>query len=427
MSSSADLDLVRRDTVLPGLSTLLDTHALSKLISDRAGRSFDQLDLVNLRYKPRTNCVAAYLARDNTGTTLLYAKAHGTDAEVKLAKAQLRPGSTGDDAFSPIIAEQLGVAVFGFPDDMKLPILTRLAEPASRLDLLGCIMSDDEVIPGDELETLAYKPERRYVARFAPERPDGGAVLKFYSRQRHRVARRATRGLESRGRLCLPQRCGGSKRHNVLALKWIPGPTLRGVLDAGQAVDLGPVGAAIAELHSQRDVRLARRSRSGRLLDLHVMCETLGFIYPPLEYDASRLAERVTSAISNCSGELTSIHGDLYDKQVVLSGDRVGLVDLDDAMRGDVRQDLGLFIAHLERDRLLGRPLERVETLCGELLEGYQEATGKRVQELSPFVAEGLLRLAHHPFRGHGPGWPEQTKAILERTRELLAGSSPYP
>jgi hypothetical protein len=36
-----------------------------------------------------------------------------------------------------------------------------------------------------------------------------------------------------------------------------------------------------------------------------------------------------------------------------------------------------------------------------------------------------MLRLAHHPFRRHTPNWAEQTTAILERAREILARALP--
>ncbi|MBW2387511.1 MAG: phosphotransferase [Deltaproteobacteria bacterium] len=415
MSSAADSDLIRRDTALPGLATLLDPHALATLIASRDSQPLHSLDLLYLRYKPGTNCVAAYLAGNNAGTTLLYAKAHGGDAAVKLSKARRSPGRARAGPPERVFAPSLGIVVFGFPDDLKLPVLSRLADPPSRRRLLVRVLGEDAVTSQEGLETLAYKPERRYVARFASERADGGVVLKFYGRER---------ALESRDGLLLAQKCGGSKRHGVLAHRWLPGRTLRETFDSGDAPDLGRVGAAIAELHAQRNADLPVRSVTARLSDLAVLAQTLGFIYPAVCDDAHHLAERIASRLAAQETITTAIHGDLYDKQIVMCEGQVGLVDLDEATRGDVRQDLGLFMAHLERDRLMGRPIEGIETIGGSLLEGYQHVAGARIDGIAPFVAEGLFRLAHHPFRRHGPGWPEHTKAILERVTELLADCS---
>lgn len=427
MFTAIDGDLARRDFALPGLATLLDPIAIACAVGGQIGAAVDELELAYLRYKPGTNCIAGYRSQSSQGPVHLYAKAYGADAALKLAKARLDCPGTGDQSPTRAILPEIGVVVFRFPDDAKLSVLSRLSDPAARARLLERVFDHDAVDGNAGFETLAYKPERRYVARFAPESSDGGFVVKFYGRDRRRAARKALAALESRGRLRLPKRRGGSRLHSALALEWMSGPTLRESIDTKNHTDMSEVGAAIAELHAQRNVKLAVRAQSDRLADLPKLADTLGLICPSLSDDAERVAEQVMLKLDSKATAATAIHGDLYDKQIVLNGDQIGLVDLDDATRGDIREDLGLFIAHWERDRLMGRSLEKLNDMCGSLLEGYQVASGNSVTGLAPFVAEGLFRLAHHPFRLHGPMWPEQTKAILERARERLAGSASIP
>ncbi|MDG2335862.1 MAG: hypothetical protein P8Q97_16745, partial [Myxococcota bacterium] len=62
-----------------------------------------------------------------------------------------------------------------------------------------------------------------------------------------------------------------------------------------------------------------------------------------------------------------------------------------------------------------------LDGLVGTFLEGYQRVRGRPLAGLTPFVAEGLFRLAHHPFRRQSPDWPSQSQEIVERTRALLA------
>ena len=116
-----------------------------------------------------------------------------------------------------------------------------------------------------------------------------------------------------------------------------------------------------------------------------------------------------------------AIHGDFYDKQVLLLDDQVAVVDLDDAACGDVRQDLGLFIAHLELDRIMRNPQMDLDSLVESLVDSYQSASTARIEGLASFVADGLFRLAHHPFRYHVSDWPSRTDEILGRVGEILA------
>jgi hypothetical protein len=71
----------------------------------------------------------------------------------------------------------------------------------------------------------------------------------------------------------------------------------------------------------------------------------------------------------------------------------------------------------------------RAESVAVELLEGYEDATGKTLSgRLWVYAAAGLVQLAPHPFRYHECDWPTRIEAILERAEEILdrAGRSVF-
>lgn len=425
MLSPADADLARRDRVLSGLPLLLDPDALADALR-AAGwdEQIGSIELTYLRYKPATNCIAAYRVQSGPRTVSMYAKAYGTDAPMKLRKARSRSAECSVEASGRLFLEDRGIAVLTFPQDEKLRVLSRLGDPVRRERLLARVFRGRPEAGDGEIETLAYKPERRYVGRYLPSE-GRAAVLKFYGAEGYPVAATACRALESRERLRLAKKCGGSKRHRVLAFEWLPGRTLREVL-ASSAPPLDAVtaaGAAVAELHAQDGAKLPPRRRETELAELCGLADTLGFLCPALAGRANSLTRRVAAGLAGPHSPRSAIHGDLYDKQILLDGDRVAIVDLDRAALGDPRSDLGLFIAHLERDGLLGRlSPATIEVASGSLLEGYQQVTGTRVTGLGAFVADGLLRLAHHPFRSHLPEWQDATERILVRVEEILTG-----
>jgi Ser/Thr protein kinase RdoA (MazF antagonist) len=425
MSSQADHDLARRDGAIPGLATLLDPNAMGKLWSDATGDAIPSAELLYLRYKPGTNCLAAYRIGENEDSRWVYVKAYGSEAAVKLEKIRKGLNPQEVDPSRRILSESPGIVSFEFPDDAKLPTIARLERPARRQRLVARVLGEEEKDVQDELITLAYKPERRYVAKLIRPGVGTSAVLKLYGSERYQAARIAYKELRSSDRLLLQTRCGGSKRYHILAFTWLPGPNLRDEIDSGTLTDLDGVGSAIAEFHRQDAPNLPQNSMEVIASELKILAQTLAFLHPPVAELSAQLARQIPKRMASEGLNVGTIHGDLYDKQIIMSGDQVGLVDLDDAAQGDVRRDLGLFVAHLERDFIMHRDFRAIEEIGETLLEGYQRTLGKRVTNLEPFVAEGMLRLAHHPFRIHVPDWADRTTMILERAREILERGRP--
>jgi aminoglycoside phosphotransferase (APT) family kinase protein len=424
--SHADASLARRDGAIAGLALLLNPEAfVAELVPVWGRGGVDSAELSYVRYKPGTNCVAGYRIRTGGRTLQIYAKAHASDAGVKLDKARVRDGVAGEAGPGRVVLEGRGVVVSVFPDDAKVRVLARLEDPEGRRRLLARVLRELPDLADGSIQTLAYKPERRYVGRFAPA-GGGDVVLKFYADSGFPAALRNASALESRGALRLATRVGRSKRYCVLALEWLPGRTLREEL-ASPGMELGRVarvGEAVAELHAQESRKLSAPPAGAERARLRSIAETLGFLCPPLAGRAEALVGQVAARLNGSAAGRRPIHGDLYDKQVLVDGDAVAIVDLDQAALGDPRADLGLFIAHLERHAIVGSlDPERVCQVVEALLEGYQRASGSSVRGLGTHVAHGLVSLAHHPFRTRQPDWPAGTERILDRAEEILGTS----
>ena len=90
MLSRADAELVARDRALPGLATLLDPEAFAAALREVAPElEFGAATPTYLRYKPATNCLAAYRLEAPGDELLVYAKAYGEGAGGKLSKEKL--------------------------------------------------------------------------------------------------------------------------------------------------------------------------------------------------------------------------------------------------------------------------------------------------------------------------------------------------
>jgi tRNA A-37 threonylcarbamoyl transferase component Bud32 len=425
MLSPAEAELVQRDPTLPGLATLLDTEAfLAALRRALPGADLRTARITYIKYKPRTNCLVSYRL-DLDGTAIVAtAKAYSSSACVQLRKAR---GATGvPSAFSSgrLVLDDCAVSISLFPNDSEVKSLRRLTNADVRHRMIRRVFRRDRCeLWGGAIEALAYKPERRYVAKLSSgEEPR--AVLKFYAEPEYRAARDNSQAFESRGLLRLAPRIGYSDRYRVLAFEWLPGKLLReAILDADFDPDtVGTVGAALAELHAQNPGGLPCLTRETETAALVFEADGLGFLCPHLARRAGELAQKLAARLIEEPPVNRPIHGDFHGGQVLLSAKSVGLLDLDRAVRADPMGDLGLFIAHFEREVVRGNlASDRVELLAEALLEGYRVATRTTIpSRVQLRRVAGLLRLAPECFRYFEPGWPNRAEAILQRAEEVL-------
>ena len=89
---------------------------------------------------------------------------------------------------------------------------------------------------------------------------------------------------------------------------------------------------------------------------------------------AGSLAEGVEAV---CGEEDVTLHGDLHPRNILVAGDRMGLIDLDSARRGPAVADLGDWIADaLYRALLGGESVASALTACRAFVRAYAGASG---------------------------------------------------
>jgi Ser/Thr protein kinase RdoA (MazF antagonist) len=424
-----DADLARRDPAVPGLAVLLDPDAfagaLRAALPDAAILSVEP---TYVRYKPGTNCLVAYTANLPSGMADLHAVAYRRDDPDRLAKPTERPSvpalqGAGALPGRLVLRDEVTVVSF-FPNDGGLRTLSRLAEPDAWRALLRRMSPDRPDLWDASVSTLAYKPERRYVARVDT---DAGpqAVVKFYTENGYPRARVNAKAFTSRGILLVPPRAGGSKRHRLLAFEWMGGRLLSdSLMEPGfDLAQMERVGAALAEIHAQDTGGVEPLSREAEASSLLSAASGLAFLCPDIAGRAERLARDVAARLVEMPPVLRPVHGDFYAGQVLLSDGHVVALDFDSAYAGDPAADLGLFAAHLERGELRGTVPRGMAGPVGDaLLSGYERVAGPvDRQRVGLYAAAGLLSLAPHAFRGRQPDWPQATEAIISRAESALS------
>jgi aminoglycoside phosphotransferase (APT) family kinase protein len=430
MLSAAVADLARRDSAIPGLSVVLDPDAFADALRCAApAADLRTARIAFLKYKPHTYCQVTY--RIDVAGTEWDVAAHACRPEdlptVPRGGDGRSPGADGPLGAGRIALEQCAVLVTVFTSDPSVPALRLLMDPVERPRLLRDVLPDRPDLWNGELRTLRYRPERRYVAELRGA-GTARALLKCYGPTGYERSKPNATAFQSRGALRVARLLGHSGRHGLLVFEWLPGRALPDICTAPE-LDGRPVtrtGSALAALHAQDAAGLIRRTRDDEVAALLALSAEIGVILPRLARRVDEVARRLGASLAGAPRLHLPLHGDFSAKQVLVTGRRAAILDLDRACRGDPAADLGNFVAAAERYVVRGLATAgRVERLRDALFEGYERATGLRLPErIDLYTALGLLRRARLSFCAHEPDWPRRMDALVERAEAVFPGTA---
>lgn len=421
-----DRSLIDRDRAVPGLGTMLEPERLlGALRAAWPEYILSAPQLTYLRYKPETNCLAAYTLVIDGQQHRIHATAHRADRLEKLYNA--RKKFRGESALEPVVLPR-NIAVRVFPSDRKLPALKYLNGAAARRKLLQEVLPEQSELWEARLDILRYKPERRLVARL--HAPDGSrALLKLYHTGDFARARAGTKAF-SPGAVQTAPLLGEHPEQHILVWRWLEASPGDLVL-ATRPEFAEEVGRALATLHAQPPGALPSVTRAEEGRPLRAAAEHVAYLLPELATRVRRLADALDARLRAAPPLQEPVHGDFSADQVLWTPAGVAVIDFDAAALADPAWDLGTFVAQLEGSAIRkDLTAEAVAATQDALENGYRAQCGSLPPRVALYTAAGLLRLSPHAFRTRQEGWPEETLALLARAEELLAlepapGSTP--
>jgi hypothetical protein len=403
------------DHVLPAAAHLTGPgahHVLEAAVAAAGGR-LQSARACHLQYRPGHDVVVRFDGRVRW--------AGGAPVEETLLAATTTsgppPGTLPVEAATPDGAT-LAVGVWRWPYDPLVTGLRDAVTPSSCATFLAGLVAGPV-----GLEVVAYRPTQRAVVRV--HGADGVVYVKVLPPDqvgalvdRHERCRAAglpvptiLRHDPERGLVAMAELAGATIRERLRSGRGpLPAPDQYEALFAGFAAAErgGPLlpGRAATGVRHAAMLASVLPSERGRLADLS----------GHLEAAAGRAAER--------SGP--TIHGDLYEAQLVTGrGHRAGVItgvlDLDDAGRGDPLDDRATVIAHLVERALEtgGASGSRVARYARELRAAF--AAHVDPVELDLVVAGALTGLATGPFRLQRPRWARAVRRRLTIAARLAS------
>jgi len=349
-----------RDPELPGLELALERDwlavAVSRALRHGTGGAWqvEESDFVRFRYRPGTRAVVQLRLRlcgpagRRELPAALWLFSGGKAAKHGAGLPAPAAGELPAGLFEPVTGGLLTL----FPHDRHLPEIARfLAAPERHAAALG--VAGDAALP----EVTRYRPGIGATFRWAG--PEEAAYVKIGGARPPaatvaRIARLAERCAVSGLAPALP--LGTDPSIAAMALEAAPGEPLNVLLgqagDAEVAATMARIGSALARFH-RLEPALGSDPEPPDSASLLRRAETIatfiGLVDPALGEAARRLQRKLSATVMPLAAGLC--HLDMKAEHILVSPDRIRLIDVDDAGRGDPISDLAM----LEM-RFLARP-----------------------------------------------------------------------
>lgn len=449
------------DPQFPGLSTALDTDAAKWLFSEQFSERGEPLDIhdvtvTDLRYDPGKRCEILYrLKVSDSGSSrsrriLLMGEMVRPGERVRPTPAALLKRYAGWDG-AVLTSPELflpGVRMHAraFPLDPDLPGLFDALDPKAMRRNLDRLWTDRRVRARSvTIEQLGYTPHAR--AAFAYEvlgehrdtaEPELRRLIgKMHSRK---DAARLFAGSwalwrAARGRVGLAPPVGYLPSTGMTLQERVPGERLGAMADSPAFAKLlrqtARYLAALHQLELPLPTRRKPQEEAGVVLRWSAV---LREIRPDLAPRIERLRDLLMAELEARTTLSAPVHADFHHTNVLVSGDRVTLIDFDEMAHGDPLVDVGRFMASTRIPSL--RTFGTVDALDDAregFLAAYLQRNPSDERRVRLFEAASLLTAAASAFRIQRPNWREdvdllvaEAERVFEKARSAVI-PAPHP
>lgn len=445
------------DPSVPGLQTALDVDAVLELLRKALpevgdGLGLEKNTIVDVRYRPGGPCWILYRLKVRDGKRssrqLLSGRLLGESERPETLPRELlaRYRDRGDTVFdTPVVyLPEVPMQLFAFPLDSSLPGLFDATDASALKRHLNRMWSRRGVrVRRVTPRPLGYTPHAR--AAFLYEilgecRDSGLPELRRLIGKMH--AKKQTARLfadawavwrAAEGRIGLAPPVGYIPSAGLTLQEKVAGQRLGGLVDTpGFDKWVKQTARALATLHGLTMPLSSRRKPAEEARGVHRWAGVLMAIRPDMARRVERLRDKLASELEVRARLSGPIHADFHHTNVLVDGENVTIIDLDEVAFGDPMVDVGRFLASLRvpARRAFG-DIAALNGAGATFLEAYLNAAGGDEKRAHLFEAASLLIAAGSSFRIQRPSWEEEVSLLVEESERVLHlagnGTAPRP
>jgi Ser/Thr protein kinase RdoA (MazF antagonist) len=443
-----------KDDALPGLHIALEAPALVDLLSQHLPECSNGTRLLDARvddvqYTPgaAAQVLMKLRVRDahsgRTGRQLVCVKALRGDEPAPVAPeaglqryAELRARKAGDRdmplATGWAYLPGAHLVLQAYPLDSRLSTLASVIDPVAMRDALHQVWRARQVrVRSVRGQVLSYTPEARAALLFdvlSEDRVTRVPEMRRLVGKLH-VSREPARLFA--GHWAVWRGAGGHgvappvgyvSQMQLSLQEFVPGTRLSDLAGTGAFTGLVRRAAhVIANIHGMVLPVLATRRVEKEVAVIDRWIGVLARLRPAYAGRLESLARRLRSEVAERMRVTGTIHADFHMANILCDGQRVTIIDWDQAAHGDPMIDVGRVLASLRVSSLrVHNRLDGFADAEAGFLEAYLRRTGEDERRARLFEAVSLLIAAAGPFRLQRAGWEEGAELMMDEVERVL-------
>jgi aminoglycoside phosphotransferase len=389
--------------------------------------ALDELRIRHIKPSANGSLRALYEAPGPGGQVLRLAARWADPGEGRRLAARLNDRWPGDgvSGFSRpgIYSPALGLLFQVFPADLRLPSLPAAIDPGAMAPVLALALGGD--VREVAVDVLRYKPERKCLLRY---RLGAEVVYARISRQPNfdRAADnlRRIREADGGGGFDLPLPLALVEEMGMELFSHLPGVPLFTLVDEPAFPALcARTGAAVHAFHALPVTLEAQLDRDADFERLRESTADFAWLVPEQSARTRALAQQVTGWLQDTPpAPARLVHGDFHGDNVLVDGERLGLIDFEDCAMGDPADDVALNWAQLHWYAAKGRGDGR-----RAFLDAYLRRTDPGTAARLPVRAalQCFFNAYQCARRPQDPERFEDMEIMLRACEDVLAGRAP--
>ena len=349
------------DPAVPARDAVLDADAVGARLPAVLGvnGALRGCSLVRAKYRLGESVRATYRITLGERSHLIAARSFAPDESgAQFERALERAVPVAD--LPPVAHEpDLGVVWWVFPNDRRMRDLALLTSPTPTLpaaDWAGWSHGEVVQLAQERSATArAYDDDGRTVGYAKAYTPQDGESMATVAARLDAIAGAVD---ECGGAARAPRALAASEEHRIVLQEPMSGRRWADVDRASLPLLLRGIGTALSAIHGTDPAAFgtAGLGRFARLTPERVQrcAELVGRARPDVAAQAARVAERLATTAADDPGEERVLHGDVHPGNALLDGDRVAIIDADQAGLGPAAVDVASLIARIRFGVLSG-------------------------------------------------------------------------
>jgi hypothetical protein len=435
------------DGAFPALDVALDAEATLDLLRNHYRRTADvslrSVDVVDVRYEPGRRCELLYRLKGDDPLTGKGTRQLLAGRLVRVDEEPSHPPPALLDRYYAAAPTLIPVP-WAFLDHVRLELNAHPVD--AQLPWLFDALSSDHMAHRFErlwaarklrvrsvaLESLGYTPAARAAFAYevlAESRSTREPELRRLIGKMHakKPAARLFAGSwalwsAARGRVEFAPPVGFDAATNLTFQERVDGVRLGSLAKEGAFVrHVRRTAKYIARLHRLELPLATRRKPQEEAGVLQRWSTVLASIRPDLAPRLERLRADLAAELERRVELKSAVHGDFHHTNVLVAGDRVTIIDLDEMAFGDPLLDVGRFMASMRIPslRAFGR-IDALEPAREAFLKEYMLHNPEDERRARLFEAASLFTAAASAFRIQRPTWAEEVELLVDEAERVF-------